>query len=85
MNKEQICKLARASFIKYDSDNNGVLDKAELKNLLTDKASEYGVEPPTSTEIDKLFEEYDFNSDNKLSEKEFIELFSVILEMKNNN
>lgn len=85
MKKEEILKLARSSFVKYDTDQNGNLDKKELKLLLTDKAKEYGVEPPTSTEIDKLFEEYDFNSDNKLSEQEFIELFSVILEMKNNS
>ena len=85
MKKEEIIKLARSSFVKYDSDQNGVLDKNELKHLLADKAKEYGVEAPTTTEIDKLFEEYDFNSDNKLSEQEFIALFSVILEMKNSS
>lgn len=85
MKKEEIVKLARSSFIKYDTDQNGNLDKNELKNLLADKAKEYGVEAPTSTEIEKLFDEYDFNSDNKLSEQEFINLFSVILEMKNNS
>ncbi len=82
MNDEELHKLARKCFAKYDQDSNNVLDREELKKLLSETAVELKIEAPTSTEIDALFKEYDVNSDNHLSEKEFYELFKVIYQMK---
>jgi len=82
MNEEHLHKLARECFLKYDKDSNSKLDRDELKKLLSETATDLKIEAPTTTEIDMLFEQFDENSDNHLSEKEFFELFKVIYQMK---
>ena len=82
LSEKELRQWSKRVFDQHDKDNNGLLDKGELRNLIIDQAKELRIEPPSHTEIEELFESYDENSDNRLSETEFYDLFKVLSEMR---
>jgi Ca2+-binding EF-hand superfamily protein len=75
-------EIAEKTFRKYDTNNSGYIELSELQAMLIDVAKEIGITPPEESEINDLFKDYDSNKDKKISETEFIDLFKVILDMK---
>ena len=83
LSEKELRMWSKRVFDKFDKDNNGVLDKTELRNLIIDQANDLHIDPPSIIEIEELFEDYDENSDNRLSEVEFYNLFKVLSEIRN--
>ena len=61
--KEQVERAVEVMFRKYDSDNNGVLDKKELKSLLTEAYKLIGGRQCTNPEVDEFIMKFDQNGD----------------------
>lgn len=49
-------KLMEESFRKVDIDGNGVLDRGEFEQVLSQIAKEIGVDSPTREEVDDILD-----------------------------
>lgn len=63
-NAESSEKELQASFKVFDKDNNGTIDKNELKKVLTSLG-----EKLKDSEVDEMFKAADVNSDGKIQYK----------------
>ncbi|XP_035685534.1 calmodulin-2-like [Branchiostoma floridae] len=57
----------RAAFRAFDADNNGYIDKTELRNVMTDICDDI-----TREDIDEMFQHFDRNGDGRIKYEEFI-------------
>ena len=67
--------MANNLFVDYDVDNNGSLDRKEVKKIIDTLFNEIS----KSHQIDegkanKMFSTYDVDGDNKLSKEEFVKV-----------
>lgn len=76
--------LRSASFAKFrelDSDNSGFLDRDELKQVVDWVLEQFGSLGLTNTDEDAIkanfINKVDTNTDGKLDEEEFAEMFEV--------
>ncbi|XP_078619593.1 calmodulin-alpha-like isoform X2 [Branchiostoma floridae x Branchiostoma japonicum] len=51
----------RAAFRAFDADNNGYIDKTELRNVMTDICDDI-----TREDIDEMFQHFDRNGDGRI-------------------
>lgn len=72
--------LIKEIFDKYDENKDGVIDKAELKNIILDIAKKTGNAEETVKEYEKKFDEADVNKDQVLSYEEFKKIGPEIVE-----
>ena len=63
-------RAAKAIFDKYDADNSGYLDKAELTNYMIETNTKLNLPPPTPKEVEEAFSKMDENNDGKLQFEE---------------
>jgi Ca2+-binding EF-hand superfamily protein len=69
---------AKKVWAVYDKDNNGYLDKEEMKNFLVDFSQimcNVGAGGFTEEEIDEIIKQTDKNGDGKVDYEEFAESF----------
>ena len=57
-------------FAKFDANGNGVLEKSEMKNVITAFFEKIGEAPPTEEKIAELVSKMDTNSDDVVSKEE---------------
>lgn len=61
-------------FLLYDTNKDGVIDKQEMKHILEAVCYSEDVSPQrVNTAINNIFQDFDYNRDNVLSKKEFID------------
>lgn len=82
---EKAMEEANLLFDKYDCNKNNLIELGELKSLLTDISKEIEITPPCDEDVDQLMHDIDIDKDNKISRTEFINLFKILLVMKNLN
>ena len=82
---QNIKELAHICFNKYDTNKNFSIDTNELKSLLTDISIECGMPEPSENDINRIKFDSDQNHDNKITIKEFEELFKTLYIMKIEN
>ena len=73
-------KVADTIWAKYDKDNNGKLDYAELKKMMNDTFERIktdgdiqdrkSIKCPTEAEMEKAFKEYDYNNNGWVEKEE---------------
>ena len=68
LTESQIAEI-RAKFAELDDDNDGAIDKRELRNVI----KSFG-HNPTNEELDELMKELDTDNNNLLEFPEFLEL-----------
>ena len=68
--------LIEKLMIKYDKDNNQVLDKKEIVIFMSDEYARNGKKPANISEAEQFIKEYDTNQDGVLSRTELRQLFS---------
>lgn len=79
---DQYAEIAKKQFIKYDTNKSNFIELGELKSLFCDVAKEISMSPPDDEEIHETLKEFDENKDKKISFDEFLNLFTVIYQMK---
>ena len=68
-------------FDDYDKDNNGSLDRAEVREIFTTLFKEIQKDKDCSEDkMNKMFTACDENADNKLTRKEFTKVLELFLE-----
>jgi Ca2+-binding EF-hand superfamily protein len=82
---EKLRKQAEDVFKRHDINNSNYIEINELKNIFDEISTEYSLPRATEDEIQDILNQIDSNSDKKLSMNEFIELYGILLEMKNSN
>jgi len=75
--------LADKCFDRYDKDGSCYIEHAELKKLLTDVSNQCGLPIPSDADVDRIKQDADINNDNKISRKEFLDLYKVIWQIQN--
>lgn len=65
----QIDALVEKLLIKYDKDNNDVLDKMEIVTFLSDEYARSGKSRATISEAEEFIKAYDSNKDGVLSKE----------------
>ena len=82
MGKDKIETMRRA-FKSYDKDGNGVLDREEIIDLLTNHFKEQGMKKkPTEEDVNEFFENLDDDHSGEIQFEEFKE-FLVMTMQKN--
>lgn len=65
--KDEVAKY----FETFDKDNNGVLDRKELRDFLNQFFTQYKIHFPITDEyVDAVFREIDLNRDNRIQPEE---------------
>jgi len=65
-------EMAKLLFEKYDTDKNGFIDEAEMKQILEDSYRQMGIPKVfTKEELDIFFDLVDENRDGKISLEEY--------------
>ena len=73
----------RRAFKSYDKDGNGVLDREEIFDLLTNHFKEQGIKKkPTKDDVDKFFEQLDDDHSGEIEFEEFKDF--LVMTMQNN-
>ena len=80
---ENINDLANKCFDKYDKDCSCYIEHCELKKLLTDVSSQCGLPEPSNADVERIKQDADKSNDNRISKKEFLDLFKVLWQIKN--
>jgi Ca2+-binding EF-hand superfamily protein len=78
---ENFEELARMEFNKYDSDQNGYIEKKELERFLKQVAVFLGIKQKDVAKQEirlVLMEEFDMNQDGKISFSEFLNYFAMV-------
>lgn len=75
-----IIQVADRVFDSYDADNSGLLDRSEVKTVITTLFTEVNKKTiVTDLKINQLFTTMDKDSSDKLTKKEFRELVKLFL------
>ena len=73
VSKDKI-EVMRRAFKSYDKDGNGVLDKDEIIDLLTNHFKEQGIKKkPTMADVDEFFSKLDDDHSGEVEFEEFKE------------
>ena len=79
VSKDKIETMKRA-FKSYDKDSNGVLDRQEVLDLLTNHFREQGIKKkPTKTDVDDFFDKLDEDHSGEIEFAEFKEFMVEIM------
>ena len=71
VSKDKVETMRRA-FKSYDRDGNGVLDREEIIDLLTNHFKEQGIKKkPSTADVDKFFEALDDDHSGEIEFEEF--------------
>ena len=71
VSKDKI-EVMRRAFKSYDKDGNGVLDKDEIIDLLTNHFKEQGIKKkPTMADVDEFFNQLDDDHSGEVEFEEF--------------
>lgn len=71
-------------FSRYDRDGSDTLDINEIREILREVTEELGCPAPTEYEVEAILKDYDKNNDRKISKEEFVGLYNVLEEMREN-
>jgi Ca2+-binding EF-hand superfamily protein len=82
LKSEELTKLAKLLFEKYDKNNNNYIEMNELKNLLQDTSKEIGIPFPTEEDVTQVMLDMDKNNDSKICLSEFVKLYKILHLMK---
>ncbi len=74
----KMTKEAREIFDSYDSNNDGKIEKSELKLILNNISKKLGLPLPTDNDINKGFKQLDKNNNNLLEFDEFIVFYKQV-------
>ena len=75
---EQIDQAIEVMFKKYDVDRNGVLDRHELVQFLSDAYKKIGGKASNLGEVNSLLDKYDVNRDGVIDAKELRTIFKSV-------
>ncbi len=78
-NPAQVDKVTQAVFNQVDTDHSGYVSEDELEALMSNIASQCGIQAPTKDEVHQAMQAIDKNSDGKVSVDEFRVLVVEIL------
>ena len=79
--KEEIVIMANQLFSDYDANNNGYLERQEVKKIIDTIFNEVSkTHPMDQKKSNKMFTTFDENSGNKLSKEEFQKFLELFLE-----
>ena len=81
----KITQSAREIFDSFDSDHDGVINKSELKPLLSKISKQLGVPDPSDKDIEQGFKQLDLNKNDLLEFNEFFHFYKQIYEMLTHN
>ncbi len=81
----KITQSAREIFDSFDSDHDGVINKSELKPLLSKISKQLGVPEPSDKDIEQGFKQLDLNKNDLLEFNEFFHFYKQIYEMLTHN
>ena len=74
----KMTKEAREIFDSYDLNNDGKIEKSELKLILNNISKKLGLPLPTDNDINKGFKQLDKNNNNLLEFDEFIVFYKQV-------
>ena len=80
---KDIDELAANEFDKYDKDFSCYIEHNELKKILGDLARKCNLDEPSEADVDRIKQDVDKNNDNRISKREFLELFKTMWQIKN--
>jgi Ca2+-binding EF-hand superfamily protein len=80
-----IRKQAENVFKKHDINQSNYIEINELKNIMDEISKECNLPLATDDEIQDVLNQIDCNNDKKLSMGEFVELYKILLEMRNSS
>ena len=81
----KITQSAREIFDSFDSDHDGVINKSELKPLLSKISKQLGVPEPSDKDIEQGFKQLDLNKNDLLEFNEFFHFYKQIYAMLTHN
>jgi Ca2+-binding EF-hand superfamily protein len=81
----KIRQQAEKVFKRHDINNSNFIEINELKNIMDEVSRECNIPLATDDEIQDVLNQTDSNNDKKLNFTEFIELYKILLEMRNLN
>jgi Ca2+-binding EF-hand superfamily protein len=83
--EDKLRKQAEDVFKKHDINNSKYIEINELKNIFDEVSTLYSIPIATEDEIQDILNQIDTNDDKRLSFSEFVELYRILMEMKNAN
>ncbi len=70
----------RRAFKSYDKDGNGVLDRGEVFDLLSNHFKEQGIKKkPTKADVDEFFNQLDEDHSGEIEFEEFKEFLIMVM------
>ena len=83
-NEEQFNQVCDETFLEFDKDGSGELDKKEMQKCLENLAELANIPAPSSGDVEEVMAGLDTNNDSKVNSDEFkrlvYEVFNAILE-----
>ena len=79
----KITKEAREIFDSYDLNNDGKIEKSELKLILNNISQKLGLPLPTDNDINIGFKQLDKNNNNLLEFDEFFDFYKQVYDQLN--
>jgi Ca2+-binding EF-hand superfamily protein len=79
----KMTKEAREIFDSYDSNNDGKIEKSELKLILNNISQKLGLPLPTDNDINIGFKQLDKNNNNLLEFDEFFDFYKQVYDQLN--
>lgn len=78
---KKLDKIAMLAFSNVDKDNSGSISILELEDIMRSIADDFGIEEPTSKEVQDVFNSLDKNKNGSIGFDEFKPLILRILEL----
>jgi Ca2+-binding EF-hand superfamily protein len=82
---DKIRKQAEEVFKKHDINHSNYIEINELKNIFDELSQQCNLPIATEDEIQDILSQIDSNDDKKLSLNEFVDLYRILLQMRNSN
>ena len=79
----KMTKEAREIFDSYDLNNDGKIEKSELKLILNNISKKLGLPLPTDNDINIGFKQLDKNNNNLLEFDEFFDFYKQVYDQLN--
>lgn len=77
--QEKLRDIVDSLFAQYDKDNNGALDKLEIRNLYNETLMQQGHNrKATDEEVNELLELADGNKDDTITKEELLKIFRKV-------